>query len=57
MYFTKEDIKLLATKKVVEKDASYTQTKWMFMLQEIEFDLVNEILKRSPIYSDMAGTF
>ena len=57
LYFNKEDIKLLVTGKVVEKDASYTQTNWMFMLQEIEFDLIKEILKRSPIYSDMAGTF
>jgi hypothetical protein len=57
MYFTKEDIKLLVTGKIVEKEASYAQTNWMFMLQKIEFDLINEILKRSPIYSDMAGTF
>jgi hypothetical protein len=57
LYFTKEDIKLLVTGKVVGKDASYTQTNWMFMLQEIEFDLIKEILKRSPIYSDMAGNF
>lgn len=55
LYFTKEDIKSLTAGKVVEKDASYTQTNWMFMLQEIEFDLINEILKRSPIYADLAG--
>jgi hypothetical protein len=57
LYFTKEDIKLLVTGKVVEKDASYAQTKWLFMLQDIGFDLINEIIKRSPIYMDLAGTF
>jgi hypothetical protein len=57
LYFTKEDIKLLANGKVVEKDASYAQTNWMFMLQDIGFDIINEILKRSPIYMDLAGNF
>ena len=57
LYFTKEDIKLLVNSKVVEKDASYTQTNWMFMLQDIGFDIINEILKRSPIYADLAGKF
>lgn len=57
LYFTKEDIKLLANGKVVTKEASYAQTNWLFMLQDIGFDLINEILKRSPIYSDLAGNF
>jgi hypothetical protein len=57
LYFTKEDIKSLVNSKVVEKDASYTQTNWMFMLQDIGFDIINEILKRSPIYADLAGKF
>lgn len=57
LYFTKEDIKLLANGKVVEKEASYAQTNWMFMLQDIGFDIINEILKRSPIYADLAGNF
>jgi len=57
LYFTKEDIKLLATGKVVTKEAGYTQTNWLFMLQDIGFDTINEILKRSPIYADLAGNF
>lgn len=57
LYFTKEDIRLLATGKVVAKEASYTQTNWLFMLQDIGFDTINEILKRSPIYADLAGNF
>jgi len=57
LYFTKEDVNLLVTGKVVEKDASYNQTKWLFMLQDIGIDLINEILKRSPIFSDLVGNF
>ena len=55
LYFTKEDVNLLVTGKVVEKDASYNQTKWLFMLPDIGIDLINEILKRSPIFSDLVG--
>ncbi len=57
LYFTKEDIKLLATGKVVTKEASYEQTNWLFMLQDIGFDIITEILKRSPIYADLSGNF
>ena len=57
LYFTKEDIRLLATGKVVTKEASYEQTNWMFMLQDIGFDIINEIFKRSPIYTDLADNF
>jgi len=57
LYFTNEDIRLLTNGKVVTKEASYAQTNWMFMLQDIGFDLINEILKRSPIYADLAGNF
>jgi len=57
LYFTKEDIRLLVTGKVVTKDASYEQTNWLFMLQDIGFDTINEILKRSPIYTDLVGNF
>ena len=57
LYFTKEDIRLLANGKIVEKEASYGQVKCLFMLQDIGFDMINEILKRSPIFSDLAGNF
>ena len=57
LYFTKEDIRLLVTGKIVEKEASYTQTNWLFLLQDIGFDNINEILKRSPIFADLAGNF
>ena len=57
LYFTKEDIRLLVTGKIVEKEASYAQTNWLFLLQDIGFDNINEILKRSPIFADLAGNF
>ncbi len=57
LYFTKEDIKLLVKGEIVTKEASYEQTNWLFMLQDIGIEMVREILKRSPIYSEMAGTF
>lgn len=57
LYFSKEDIRSLATGKIVAKESSYEQTNWMFMLQDIGFDIINEILKRSPIYTDLAGNF
>ncbi len=57
LYFTKEDIKLLTNGKVVTKEASYEQTNWLFMLQDIGNDMINEILKRSPIYSEISANF
>lgn len=57
LYFTKEDIALLVKGEIVAKEASYEQTNWLFMLQDIGIEMVCEILKRSPIYSEMAGTF
>ncbi len=57
LYFTKEDIKLLATGKIVSKEESYVGIQWLFMLQDIGFDMIDEILKRSPIYMDLAGNF
>lgn len=55
LYFTKEDIKTLATGKIASKEESGIQ--WLFMLQDIGFDMIDEILKRSPIYMDLAGNF
>lgn len=57
LYFTKEDIKLLTNGKVVSKEASYEQTNWMFMLQDIGYDTINETLRRSPIYADLTDKF
>ena len=57
LYFTKEDIILLANGKIVTKEANYVQTNWCFMLQEIGSESIAEILKRSPIYSDLAASF
>jgi hypothetical protein len=57
LYFTKEDIKLLTNGKVVTKEASYEQTNWMFMLQDIGIEIIVEILKRSPIYSEISTNF
>lgn len=55
LFFTKEEIRLLMNGKIVEKEASYGQVKCLFMLQDIGFDHINEILKRSPIFADLAG--
>lgn len=57
LFFTKEDIRLLANGKIVEKEAAYGQAKFLFLLQDIGFDHINEILKRSPIFADLAGNF
>ena len=54
LYFTKEDIKTLTSGKVVEKETGYTQTKCLFLLQDIGMELIIGIVKRSPIYTDLA---
>lgn len=49
--FSKNDIKKLCTGKIVEKDADDTVLK--FALQDIGLDIIREVIKRSPIYSDL----
>jgi len=52
-YLTKQDMKDLATGKIVVKEVSDEQVK--LALQDIGSELIKEIIKRSPIYSEMAN--
>lgn len=52
VYITKSEMKEIATGKVLEKQVGYDIVK--FALQDIGMDLVREIVRRSPIYSEMA---
>lgn len=51
VYFTKVDMKSLATGEIVTKNEN--DQVFQYVLQDIGFELVREILKRSPIYGEM----
>lgn len=48
--FTKRDIKYLALGEIVEKKLT---NNYEISLQDIGLELIREIIKRSPIYSDL----
>ena len=50
--FNKNDIKQLTQGVIVEKDADDAVLK--FALQDLGQEMIREIVKRSPIYSDLA---
>lgn len=50
--FNKNDIKQLSQGSIVEKDADDAILK--FALQDLGLDIIREIVRRSPIYSDLA---
>lgn len=50
--FSKNDIKQLCSGQIVEKDADDAILK--FALQDLGFETIREVVKRSPIYSDLA---
>lgn len=50
--FNKNDIKQLSQGSIVEKDADDAILK--FALQDLGLDTIREIVRRSPIYSDLA---
>ena len=50
--FTNVDIKKLSTGEILEKNADDAILK--FMLQDIDTETIKEIIKRSPIYSDLS---
>ncbi len=50
--FSKIDMKNLATGQILEKETD--DTVYKFALQDIGKDLIREIVKRSPIYSELA---
>lgn len=51
VYITKSDMIELATGKIIEKQVDDANFK--IALQDIGIDLVREIVRRSPIYSDI----
>jgi len=57
--FSSREIATLCQGKILEKQSiEWTGTlEFKFALQDIGFETINEILKRSPIYSDLAGNF
>ena len=50
--FTKVDMKKLSEGEILEKEADDATLK--FVLQDLGSELIREIVKRSPIYSDLA---
>jgi hypothetical protein len=50
--FSKIDMKNLATGQILEKETD--DVIYKFALQDIGKDLIREIVKRSPIYSELA---
>ena len=55
IYFSKEDIINLSNGKIIENET--TGSMYKFALQDIGFSLIKEILKRSPIFSELANNF
>ena len=57
--FTSNEIATLCKGEILEK----TYNDWTeniifkFVLQDIGFEMINEILKRSPIFGDLSGSF
>jgi len=57
--FTSNEIKTLCKGEILEKTYNNwgSNINYKFALQDLGFEMINEILKRSPIYSDLAGNF
>jgi len=57
--FTTREVALLCQGQIVEKAVQEWAgaTEYKFALQDIGFETINEILKRSPIFSELAGNF
>jgi len=53
VYITKADMKEIATGKILTKEVDDSVIK--FALSDIGLVLIREILRRSPIYSEMAS--
>lgn len=57
--FSTREVKQLCKGEVLDKSVigwSETTT-YQFLLQDISFEMINEILKRSPIFSDLSDNF
>ena len=57
--FTSNEIKTLCRGEILEKTYNNwgSNINYKFGLQDLGFEMINEILKRSPIYSDLSGNF
>lgn len=57
--FTSREIAHLCQGRVLDKQVvGWTENiNYKFALQDIGFDMINEILKRSPLFGDLAGNF
>ena len=59
LQLTTRELALLCQGKILEKQHIEWAgpVEYRIALQDIGFDMINEILKRSPIFSDLAGNF
>jgi len=59
LQLTTRELALLCQGKILEKQhVEWAGTvEYRIAMQDIGFDMINEILKRSPIYADLAGNF
>jgi hypothetical protein len=57
--FTSREIAHLCQGRILEKEVVgwSENTIFKFALQDIGFEMINEILKRSPLFGDLAGSF
>ncbi len=57
--FTSREIAQLCQGKILDKEVSgwSENINYKFILQDIGFDMINEILKRSPLFGELAGNF
>ena len=57
--FTSKEISQLCQGKILDKEVVgwSENTNFKFALQDIGLDMINEILKRSPLFGDLVGSF
>ena len=57
--FTSREIAQLCQGKILDKEVVgwSENTNFKFALQDIGFDMINEILKRSPLFGELVGSF
>jgi hypothetical protein len=57
--FTTRDVALICKGQILEKQINDWDKSILvkFALQDIGFDMINEILKRSPLFNELAGNF
>jgi hypothetical protein len=57
--FTSREISHLCQGRILDKEViGWTENiNFKFALQDIGYDMINEILKRSPLFGDLVGSF